>query len=233
MVGIRSEFVLELLNRVSHEGGGFTVFGDEAQAIYDFQMRTERGERSEHPSASDGSARIRLWRPSERGLRTNYRMSAERLSPLAEHFGESLRGPERNPMEIMRELRREIGEEPAWRDEEDAAAEIDFVTSADWCESAAVLCRYNAEVLTLGARLQRAGLDVRVQHRAEDRGGAPWLALLFGPAEFSKAQIPEPLPDLGADAWFQPPDDLPVLLRHAGSGPPDGGGSVEARRAAS
>ena len=214
VVGVRAEFVLELLRVVAEHGAGFTVFGDEAQAIYDFQMR-EGGSTSANrhqlltdlPESGLGPDQVRLT--------TNYRMSGDRLSPLAQRFGDALRGAgARNPMEILRELRQEIGDEPAWTEDGDAAAEIDFVTSADWCESAAVLCRHNAEVLRLGAKLQGAGLDVKVQHRAEDRGGAPWLALLFESARYSKADIPNPIPDIGSFDWFRPPPDLAVLLRH-------------------
>ncbi len=214
VVGIRAEFVLELLRVVTDRGAGFTVFGDEAQAIYDFQLGLNGGASTDtHRLLADLPASGLT--PEGMRLTTNYRMNGDRLGPLAQRFGDALRGvTEGDPMEILLELRQEIGDEPAWSEEDDAAAEIDFVTSADWCESAAVLCRHNAEVLRLGAKLQGAGLDVRVQHRAEDRGGAPWLALLFDSARFSKATVPNPIPDSASFDWFRPPPDLAILLRH-------------------
>jgi DNA helicase-2/ATP-dependent DNA helicase PcrA len=79
----------------------------------------------------------------------------------------------------------------------------------------AVLTRTNAEALILGTHLQREGLPVRVQHRALDRGAAPWLAGLFGGVAGSRARIPDPAPSLATE-WMSPPADLVRILRHTG-----------------
>jgi DNA helicase II / ATP-dependent DNA helicase PcrA len=201
VVGPRASFVAELLRAVCRDRDvGFTIFGDPAQAIYDFQLSETKEARRLLTSPvlpETGAASRKLLR--------NYRMEPERLAPLALEFGEKIRN-EPASEELHYDLRLEIQDDCAWSDVQDAAGELRTSCSA----TAAVLCRTNAEVLHIGALLMRKGVDLRVQHRAEDRGGAAWLADLFGSARFGKTRIPSP------ESHPEVPANLKFLLRQSG-----------------
>jgi ATP-dependent DNA helicase UvrD/PcrA len=93
---------------------------------------------------------------------------------------------------------------------------IQAVRERPECLRVAVLCRTNAEALYLGSYLQSAGLEVSVRHRAQDRGGAPWLAVLFADCPVGKAPIPIDPSGPEGRPWLKPPPDLRQVLRRAG-----------------
>ena len=80
----------------------------------------------------------------------------------------------------------------------------------------AILCRTNLEVLQIGSELRGAGIDVRVQHRAEDRGAGPWLAEVFGGVRTMSARVGEAIAQADTTR-FPAPDDAAVRLRRAGA----------------
>ncbi len=213
VVGIRARFVRRLLEYVCRdESAGFTVFGDAAQAIFDFQVSGE--ERAERLLDLGDDAALGVER---RELTTNHRMQNPRLVRIAADFGGPLRVADREgPWAELREgIAEEIELESGWSVSDGAADEVRAVVDRPWQPQVAVLTRRNAEALRLAARLQAGGLDVAVRHRAQDRGGAPWLAPLFGGEEFADVPVPQgdDLPDLRS--WFQPPAELPRALRDA------------------
>lgn len=214
VVGVRATFVRELLELVCRSSeSGFTVFGDSAQAIFDFQMglRPETRKRLLMLLDSEGPATER------HELKTNHRMESERLAEFATSAGDALREPKSaRRAELHRQISREVFLESGWGDLDAAALAIFAVQDRPERPRVAVLCRTNAEALHLGSYLQAAGLEVSVRHRAQDRGGAPWLARLFADCPVGKAPIPSASSGAGERPWLQPPADLVRVLRQAG-----------------
>lgn len=212
IVGVRATFVQELLTFVSSSiDNGYTIFGDSAQAIFDFQ------EGPGFEAAGPGRFLTTMANKSDSAeLLNNYRMEPKVLAPLARRYGKALRSQDSDPMKLWDGLKTAIAADTGWEDLDEAADAVKFATKADWCSSLAVLCRTNADVLEIGAILRSAGLDVLVNHRAVDRGGAPWLATMFGDARFGKARLPDAQEEFEGQSWLHPPGDLPTVLRHAG-----------------
>jgi DNA helicase-2/ATP-dependent DNA helicase PcrA len=215
VVGVRARFVLALMEEVCRHGdNGFTVLGDPAQAIFDWHGRTSRRDPERLFDLLDAAP----FAAERATLQTNYRMKNPRLAELAASFGPPLRSskPRSDRASFHARLEEEIMLEPGWTRPEDAAAEIRAAARAPGEPRVAVLCRTNAEVLWLAAHLQEEGVEVVVRHRAEDRGGAPWLAELFSRVPVINAPVPEP-PDRSAeDPWMRPPADLLRILRQVG-----------------
>ncbi len=213
VVSIRAGFVTALLSALCKDGVcGFTLFGDAAQAIYDFQFddRSRPGDRR----------RLLTWGverlpgPIETvELSRNYRMEPDRLAPLADSVGARIRGQFGDGVETWEKLKDELSDFPAWLDYADAAGGVSDVAHSPDQPSVAILCRTNAEVLELGSRLQAEGLDLRVQHRAEDRGGAPWLAACFSDVKFTSGRVPAV--DADGLPWVAVPGDALRRLRRA------------------
>jgi DNA helicase-2/ATP-dependent DNA helicase PcrA len=213
VVGIRARFVRCLLAYACRdEGAGFTVFGDAAQAIFDFQLSGEEGAERLLDLGDDPALGV-----EQRELTTNHRMQNPRLVQIASDFGPPLRVVDQEGpwAEIRRRLVEEIELESGWSAPKGAVAEVRAVVDPPWRPEVAVLTRRNSEALRLASRLQGGGLDVAVRHRAQDRGGAPWLVPLFGGEEFADVPVPQVdgLPHLRP--WFQPPPELPRALRDA------------------
>ncbi len=213
VVGVRAVFVKLLLELVCRDPAcGFTVFGDPAQAIFDFQMRQTGVDRQRLLDLLGPLARER------RELKTNHRMQTSRLLDLADSLGRTLRegGPGKDWPAFRRKVSDDVLREVGWSDLDDAVLKIRSVLEAPEGSRLAVLCKTNAEVLRLAAHLQEGGLDIAVRHRAQDRGGAPWLATLFSEAPVAVAPIP-PDTDYTSDRlWMQPPPDLVRILRQVG-----------------
>ncbi len=214
LVGVRATFVRELLELVCRdEESGFTVFGDSAQAIFDFQMDSwpESRKRLLTLIELDGPAAERCE------LKTNHRMESERLAEFATSAGAALREPQGDDWaELHRGISHGVFLESGWQELGAAAAAIQAVQGRAEGPRVAVLCRTNAEALYLGSRLQAAGLEVSVRHRAQDRGGAPWLATLFADCPVRKAPIPIDPSGPEERPWLKPPADLRRVLRRAG-----------------
>ena len=215
VVGLRARFVLALLEEVcGSSDNGFTVLGDPAQAIFDWQVRGAEKEPERLFDLLDAAP----LGAAQAELKTNHRMKNPRLVELAASFGPPLRSakPRSDWSSFRSRLEEEVMLEPGWTRTEDAAAEIRAAARAPGEPQVAVLCRTNAEVLWLAAHLQEEGVEVVVRHRAEDRGGAPWLAQLFSRVPFNTAPVPED-PDRSAeDLWMRPPADLLRVLRQVG-----------------
>lgn len=214
VVGVRATFVRELLKLVCRDGeSGFTVFGDSAQAIFDFQMghRPETRKRLLALLETEGPEAERCE------LTTNHRMEDERLAEFATIAGQALRETESGDWAALhREISDGVFLESGWDDIDAAAAAIQAVRQRPEHPRVAVLCRTNAEALYLGSHLQEAGLEVSVRHRAQDRGGAPWLAALFADCPVGKAPIPTDPSGPEGRPWLEPPAELRRMLRRAG-----------------
>jgi hypothetical protein len=222
IVGVRRVFVcrlLEVVTRADVEGNGYTVFGDAAQAIYEFQE-------TEEPSAP-GPARFlkqMLGLSSSalpitgHELETNYRMRSTNLIDLAADYGSELRSADVDSLKVWDDINIEIAADSGWDELDGAASAVKFASRSGQSTSVAVLCRTNAEVLVIGSKLQAAGVDIRVNHRALDRGAAPWLAREFAKAQFSKTKFERDLlePESQLHPWFEVPAGIEIVLRHEG-----------------
>jgi DNA helicase-2/ATP-dependent DNA helicase PcrA len=227
VVGVRATFVRELLELVCRDSeAGFTVFGDSAQAIFDFQMgfRPETRGRLLRLLETKGPKAVRCE------LKTNHRMESRRLAEFATGAGRALREPGGAEAALHREISDEVFFESGWEDLDAAAMAIEEIRERPERPGVAVLCRTNAEALYLGSYLQAAGLEVSVRHRAQDRGGAPWLSTLFADCPVGNAPIPTDPPGPEERPWLKPPADLRQVLRRAGVA---GGKDVDLFRLAS
>jgi DNA helicase-2/ATP-dependent DNA helicase PcrA len=215
IVGVRASFVYELLTMVCESPeAGFTVFGDSAQAIFDFQMSPRPAQRRRLLELLESSGLTQVHGE----LKTNHRMENERLAGFASSVGKILRQPvgERDWSDLHKEISEQAFLKKGWSRVAEATAEIRSAAEAPGRARVAVLCRTNAEALWLGCHLHAAGLDVRVQHRAQDRGGAAWLAKLFGDCPVATAPIPLSSEESEERPWLVPPPNLDRVLRHAG-----------------
>lgn len=209
VVGVRADFVKAFIEQLTANAEvGFTILGDEAQAIYDFEM-------SGSSSRLLDPGWLEKLDASTSTLASNYRMEPTRLAPLAKEFGDAIRHPGGDSQLLWSDLLHEINYTRGWDMVGNAAADLKLMARQAGDRTIGVLCRTNAEVLALGSQLQRKGVGLSVQHRAEDRGGAPWLALVFGRARFETARVPDE-PDDAVREWLKPPNDLKRMLALAG-----------------
>jgi ATP-dependent DNA helicase UvrD/PcrA len=214
MVGIRARFVLALLDYLCARGdAGFTVLGDAAQAIYDFQAEAEKETARLLDLLGDSFPQAE-WIE----LTTNHRMRNPRLVGLAATYGPRLRAEDGVDWTKLRhEIAEEIRIEQGWLRPDDAPSEVRTVVEGPGQPTVAVLTRTNVEALRMASKLQAGGLAVVFRHRALDRGGAPWLATLFGEEEFAEVPLADLLvPREGLAPWFYPPSDPGRPLREAG-----------------
>ena len=208
VVGVRLDFVELLLHLVAQrEESGFTVFGDQAQAIYDFQ-------------AFDGSPDNLIDRFDDESLSgehlaltQNFRMEEDDLVELADTFGDLIRRSGSGALEVYEDLRAELEDRGGVTKATELAADINLeTTNTTDGRSVAVLCRSNVEAHLIAKKLLDAELPVRMQHRAEDRGGAAWLSTLFAGSRFTKVKMPDEEAVTTANA----PEDALAQLRRAG-----------------
>lgn len=168
LVGVRSELVTALLSRDL----GFTVFGDPAQGIYDFQLEDPELRRL-------GSAILYAWIRNhsdnliEAALTVNFRARTADAKRALE-FGSRLNGADPDFSALRRDLVTALMTTTTLG-ELDAAIPVLRRTEV----STAILCRTNGEALLVSERLHDAGVGHRVQQSSTDRQVGRWLAEAF------------------------------------------------------
>lgn len=168
LVGVRSELVTALLGR----GCGFTVFGDPAQGIYDFQLDDPALRRL-------GSALLYAWirnnSPAliERSLTVNFRARSD-AAKCALPFGALLNARDPDFASVRRDLETVLMSATTLGDVDGA---IPMLRRTD--VPTAILCRTNGEALVLSERLYDAGIAHRVRQSSTDRQVGRWLAEAF------------------------------------------------------
>lgn len=164
LVGIRAELVERILR---HCRGGFTLLGDPAQAIYDYQISS--------PEISVFDA-VRLWYPddlTELSLDENHRAETD-LTRRVLAIGAPLSGRDPDYPAIgaalldLAEALKDLGSVDR------AATALRRVRA-----STAILCRDNGHALLLSERLYRLDVEHRLQRSASDRAIAPWVGRAF------------------------------------------------------
>ncbi|UGQ13485.1 UvrD-helicase domain-containing protein [Yinghuangia sp. ASG 101] len=209
LVGVRREMVEVLLDRFQDQSG-FTVVGDGAQAVYDFQV-TDSDQRARETNYFFDWIRGSFAEDLvEIHLGDNFRARTERAR-VALPYGPRLRqlAAEREPAEaqaelIHRELRLLLDEAPHFGTLDDVFV-LDSLRYFDG--TTAILCRDNGQALTLSQTLHEAGVDHRLQRSVRDRPAPAWIAGLLAStdaADVSERRFTEliagldPRPDLDA-----------------------------------
>jgi superfamily I DNA/RNA helicase len=167
LVGVRAHMVLEILRHVE----GFTVLGDPAQSIYDYQLRGARDATSSQHFFS--KLRSTYTDLSIVVLQEDFRTRHAFGEPLA-HIGATLRDPRQSAeqaREPLFEMLRSLDHVGSFEDLP--------VALRGTRERTAVLCRTNAECLEVSRLLFREGIDHRLQEAANERLLPAWVARLF------------------------------------------------------
>lgn len=161
LTGVRADFVLKLLEVTDC---GFTVFADQAQAIYDFTGQVAQGpvfvERV--MTAYDGIAKPMC-------LATNHRTVDPQLLAVAE-LGDMIRSSNSNREEVTGRFDR------AWRSLPSAGSINDAAWMLQGSTDVAVLTRRNSEALAVSDLLYRAGVKHQLRRRADDPVVGSWLS---------------------------------------------------------
>jgi hypothetical protein len=177
LVGVRMDLVEAVLDLYE---GGFTLFGDPAQGIYNFQ--------AEGDARKEGSSVLFAWIRSrfrceliERSLTENFRAKTD-VARSALFAGRVLNGPEPDYQDIRYQLDTVIeGLSTIGRVERSIPFLRNFSTST------AILCRTNVQALSISERLREAEVPHAYRRAATDRVVPPWVAEVFG--EFPQIQI--------------------------------------------
>lgn len=174
LVSVRAELVLEILKTVK---SGFTLFGDPAQGIYDWQLST-----SDEMSSGDLLHQVRgIFSDAldEQQLNHNYRARSEIAKRVAA-IGGLLRGAEPDY---------DTAEQLLWSALEDAPSIERLsalpVSLRSLRASTAILCRTNVQALRISRLLYEAQVDHRLQRQATERPVAPWIARVFDEMKFA------------------------------------------------
>lgn len=165
LVGPRAELVKALIDVVP---GGFTLFGDPAQGIYDFQL----GPRERLLGARALYSWIRDHFPDsldEHVLVTNHRAQTPAAS-VALWAGEPLRNTDDDDKTLWYRLQEVLYDLPHLGDHRSVLPLLREPT-----ESTALLCRTNGEALELSRLLHDAHVPHTLQRHAGDRAVAPWV----------------------------------------------------------
>jgi hypothetical protein len=165
LVGARADLVKALLARVR---GGFTVFGDPAQAIYDYQdvSATARTTTSALYDWLGVAFRDSLIR---QGLTTDYRATTEQIRGIAT-IGETLRSVNPDQTSIRNDIRTVLLGLPVATP---GSAKRVLTDATSRCS---VLVRTNGEALWLSRTLNERGIRHQLQRRGDDKAAAGWLS---------------------------------------------------------
>ena len=165
VVGARAELVLTILMRAQC---GWTLFGDPAQGIYNFQLEGD----ARRVGAAALYREVRKQFAStvrEHYLTENFRA----LSPMAQAglwAGTELNAVEPDYPSIRRRLQTTFFGLPV-------APPVSALPSL--AGTVGILCRTNGQALLVSRELWMRGVAHRVRRSAADRAAPPWLARLF------------------------------------------------------
>ena len=197
VVGVRADFVLAVLDRID---GGWTLFGDPAQGIYNFQLDGDE----RRVGASRLYERLRTrFRSSvvEHTLTKNFRVeTSEARAGL--WAGPELNGSHPDYDSILRRLhtsRLRLHVAPP----QSALPRMDG--------SVGILGPWNAHSLLVSRELWKAGIDHRVRRSATDRAVPAWVArvlrgvrgVTLGQQAFAALMAARPVDGVdAAEAWW-------------------------------
>ncbi|WP_395307516.1 UvrD-helicase domain-containing protein [Mycobacterium sp. AMU20-3851] len=174
LIGVRADFVLKLLTTTDC---GFTVFADQAQAIYDFT-----GDSAAGPSFVDRVIDLCGSQIHIIHLTTNHRTEDRQLLGIA-GLGMSLRDNSADPRATIDALVRATRGLPAAGSIDDAAPLLGSSSNV------AILTRRNSEALTISEVLHNKGIRHRLRRRADDPVIGSWLSELTRSAELNRLTL--------------------------------------------
>jgi hypothetical protein len=183
LVSVRASFVLEILKATT---GGFTLLGDPAQGIYDFQLRECGGMTADE--LLEGVREIFAPQLRVRTLDHNYRARSA-VALASADAGALLR---RRPPEV------EEAEERLTRilHDREPLGKVNQLPAAlrGVKDPTALLCRTNAQALRISRELWSHGVEHRLQREATERALAPWIA---------RALVGLKYPDIGQERFLR------------------------------
>jgi hypothetical protein len=163
LTGVRADFVLKLLEITSC---GFTVFADQAQAIYDFDNEVPIGPPFVERLASAYRSEI-----IHISLTTNHRTTNTALLAIAA-LGDLIRTSDGDHEHVVTAFNRAVLGLPAAGSIGDAALMLNGASGT------AILTRRNSEALAVSAALYEAGVAHQFRRRADDPVIGGWLSRL-------------------------------------------------------
>jgi hypothetical protein len=163
LIGIRADFVLALLTAT---GGGFTVFADDAQAIFDFTDQATTGPSFTERLVEMFTASLVHLRMSE-----NHRTNDRAILAISS-LGDSIRGSEANRHNATACFDNVVRDLPA------AGSVANVAPILQTARSTAILTRRNSEALAVSAALYDTGVPHRLRRRADDPVIGDWLSRL-------------------------------------------------------
>lgn len=171
LVGVRNRFVQAILKAAD---AGFSLFGDPAQAIYDYQLRlkglTETSIFAWVEEEYDGELRIL-------SLGENHRSLTKEAAEIS-RIGELLKGSDPDYAEVGKQLWVMARGLPEMAGPAGAAPTLRRVKSPT-----AVLCRTNGEALVLSGDLQALGINHHLRRGATEQSLPRWIARVIGPSD--------------------------------------------------
>lgn len=173
LVGVRSELVKALLDAVN----GFTLLGDPAQGIYNYQLDTPADRRFGSKEIYFHVELAFLDEIRHFTLTENHRVTSDRAS-AALWAGPALNRSGADYREVGGKLRDLLADFSHLGALESALPRI-----ADWVQhpgSVAILCRTNSQALVAARTLLENGIPCVLQQSATDRMVVPWVGELFG-----------------------------------------------------
>lgn len=201
LVGPRADLVMALLEKL---GTGFTLFGDPAQAIYNYQQDRSPGELELYSRVHQlfGGDVIAL------GLTRDYRSTTPQADRIA-RAGARLRSPAADAASIAHDLRSILLNLPTLQ----VVAARRMVNRGD--KSTAFLTRTNGEALLLSRTLFESGIPHRYQRRGEEKAAPGWIGkLVAGLTEtrVTRATLDRRLTEVAASESVEP-DSLYAYVR--------------------
>lgn len=193
LVGARAGLVKIILESAK---GGFTLLGDPAQGIYNYQLEGHERQR--------GSAELYDWIRREfhhellnKKLTMNHRTSTDQAR-LALWAGTELNTPEPDYQDIKYRLDTDILSLPSLGSLETAAQ---FLLRGS--TRTAILCRNNGTALIVSRELWKFGVNHSLNNRAVDRFLPAWIAIVARRLEFSS---------VGRSKFMRVTEDITDLL---------------------
>lgn len=174
LTGVRADFVLELLKVTNC---GFTVFADQAQAIYDFADDAATG-----PSFVERLSDAYPTEIARFSLTTNHRTTDPSLLAVAD-LGDLVRSTDPDGEYVITAFDRAVRGLPAAGSIEDAAFMLQVAPST------AILTRRNSEALAVSAALYAASVSHQFRRRADDPVIGGWLSRLSDSADSRRINI--------------------------------------------
>lgn len=207
LVGVRSDLVRAILQ---HHSGGFTLLGDPAQAIYDWQdSDSPAGDRESLFDWVRSTVGANL---EEHRLSTNFRARSD-TALVALQYGKELNDPHPDYPAVASGLLTLCRDLPSLGDLATASVALKRRPG-----TVALLCRTNGRALAVSGELRRRNVSHRLQPRATAHAIAPWIGRLLAETDGStigRRAFTELYAERSESDWPSPQDAWRMLNRLA------------------